>query len=411
MTQNYTQLNECVACGKENLHPVMDLGKQPLANSYKLTKEQVQEEYPLAINVCYDCWHVQLTHTVDPKLMFEDYLYVSGTTQTGREHFKEFAGYVDLRNKMDQKSVLDVGCNDGTQLDYFKELGYATFGVDPAKNLLELSSKNHNVFCDYFNDDFTKKFTVQPSIIVAQNVFAHTSNPLDFLLTAKKIMPDDGKLFIQTSQANMIRNGEFDTIYHEHISFFCVNSMEKLCERAGMVLTNVDLATIHGTSFIFEVRKEGQLKDLSVDMRKSAEADLYNPGVYVWFAENTHRIKNNLLYTVNRDKYEGYKLVGYGAPAKGMTVLNFTGLDLDFIIDDNPLKQNRFTPGSSIPIYASSVLYEYENDNILFVPLAWNFYDEIKRKVSVMRNISKGDTLFCRYFPKMRIDQLGNEDK
>ena len=151
MMSDCMKLTECVACGSNKLKLVLDLKKQPLANSYKLKKDDWQPEFPLAINRCEECNHVQLTHAVDPAIMFEDYLYVSGTTQTGREHFKQFAQFTkDLHGSA--QTILDVGCNDGTQLDYFKEIGLKTFGVDPAKNLYELAAKNHTVWCDYFND-------------------------------------------------------------------------------------------------------------------------------------------------------------------------------------------------------------------------------------------------------------------
>lgn len=421
-------LYSCVACGSEDLVPVLDLGKQPLANSYKLKKEDVQEEFPLAINHCKNCYHVQLTHAVNPDLMFNDYLYVSGTTKTGQDHFREFARFADnfygkLYVAINQdnngnrpksrsvllkkdKSVLDVGCNDGTQLDYFKQIGYKTVGVDPARNLMPISSKNHEVFCEYFNSDFATRMKNRErtfDIITAQNVFAHTADPLSFLLTAKEVMDDNSLLFIQTSQANMILNNEFDTIYHEHISFFNTQSMEKLCHRAGLYLVGLRLMPIHGTSYVFIVSKNQFYGN--VDPRKDEERKngLYNDETYVQYAKNCDKIVKDLVDAVSQYTRNdvGWRAVGYGAPAKGMTLLNYSGLKLDFIIDDNPLKQGRFTPGSSIPIYPASKLDEYP-DSIIFVPLAWNFYEEIRRKIIAQRN--NPNDKFCLYFPEVRIE-------
>lgn len=401
-TSDVTQLTECVACGCSKLKLVLDLGKQPLANSFKLKQEDVQEEYPLAINRCEECFHVQLTHSVDPKLMFEDYLYVSGTAKTMHEHFKDFASMVKKDSSCPHTpTILDVGCNDGTQLDYFKEIGFTTYGVDPAANLHTESSKKHTIWCDWFNKDFADKCDVGSfDVITAQNVFAHGPNPLEFLQTAKELLTDDGVLYIQTSQANMIKNNEFDTIYHEHISFFNTLSMMRLCVRAGLCLYDVEYMPIHGTSYIFKISKQFRSGNVyNIISQENAEG-LFTPETYVKYAKRCDEIVEALKWEVaNYTRSEvGWLGVGYGAPAKGMTLLNYSGLKLDFIIDDNPLKQGRFTPGSSIPIYPASKLDEHQ-DALCFVPLAWNFFDEIVEKIKKRRN-NPWDR-FITYFPKV----------
>jgi SAM-dependent methyltransferase len=391
-----------VACGCSKLKLVLDLGKQPLANSFKLKQEDVQEEYPLAINRCEECFHVQLTHSVDPKLMFEDYLYVSGTAKTMHEHFKDFALMVKKDSSWPHtQTMLDVGCNDGTQLDYFKEIGFTTYGVDPAANLHTESSKKHTIWCDWFNKDFADKCDVGSfDVITAQNVFAHGPNPLEFLQTAKELLTDDGVLYIQTSQANMIKNNEFDTIYHEHISFFNTLSMMRLCVRAGLCLYDVEYMPIHGTSYIFKISKQFRSGNVYNIISQENADGLFTPETYVKYAKRCDEIIEALKWEIsNYTRSEvGWLGVGYGAPAKGMTLLNYSGLKLDFIIDDNPLKQGRFTPGSSIPIYPASKLDEHQ-DALCFVPLAWNFFDEIVEKIKKRRN-NPWDR-FITYFPKV----------
>lgn len=400
---DYIPLHECVACGSNKLKLVLDLNKQPLANSYKLRKEDTQAEYPLAINHCEECFHVQLTHAVNPTLMFEDYLYVSGTSRMMHEHCEDFAKFVNGAVK--GRTVLDVGCNDGTQLDYFKKLGYTTFGVDPAKNLHTLSDRNHNVFCDYFTEDFARNLTWATDgfdVVTAQNVFAHTADPLSFLRAAKMIMHDDSTLFIQTSQANMILNNEFDTIYHEHISFFNIQSMDRLCKRAGLVLVGVEWMPIHGTSYIFIIRKKDDGRNVELLINEERSKGLYSSNTYVEYAKRCDDIVKQLKYECDyvRQGMIGWNVVGYGAAAKGMTLLNYANLQLDFIVDDNPLKQGRFTPGSSIPIVSADELDKL-NDTVLFVPLAWNFFDEIHAKIKSRRN-NEYDR-FITYFPKVEI--------
>lgn len=404
-------LSRCLACDSENLKLTLDLNEQPLANSYKLIRDQIQEEYPLAINRCLDCYHVQLSYAVDPKLMFDDYLYVSGTTQTGRDHFKKFAEYVTDKSNLytmnsNPKAVLDIGCNDGTQLDYFKELNHETYGIDPAKNLHPISSKNHNVWCSYFDSTFSEMCQTF-DIIVAQNVFAHTADPLSFLLNAKKIMNHDSLLFIQTSQAFMIRNHEFDTIYHEHISFFNIQSMKELCRRAGLHLTSVNYMPIHGTSYIFIITKTGETRGafdeglVSILIAAEKINFMYDEETYIRYEKHCHEIVTELKKETDSFRNDGFRIIGYGAAAKGMTLLNFSKINLDFIIDDNPLKQNRFTPGASIPIVSSDKLDEVTGP-VLFVPLAWNFFDEIRTKIKTKLRDNPDDR-FITYFPRVEI--------
>ena len=394
-----TELTECVACGGNKLKLVLDLGKQPLANSFKLKCDDVQAEYPLAINHCEQCFHVQLTHSVNPKLMFEDYLYVSGTAQTMHDHFKDFAAMVRQDNPEAHK-VLDVGCNDGTQLDYLAQHGFATFGVDPASNLTDDVAKRHPVWNRWFDKTFASECAEKFDVITAQNVFAHGPNPLGFLETAKELLTDNGILYIQTSQANMIKNNEFDTIYHEHVSFFNTLSMQRLCIRAGLYLCDVEYMPIHGTSYIFKIKKQPVIGNVMQVITQENMDRLYIPQTYVDYAKRCDEIVEELKIAVSQYTRNdlGWLAVGYGAPAKGMTLLNYSGLKLDFIIDDNPLKQGRFTPGSSIPIYPASKLDEYDNA-ICFVPLAWNFFDEIVSKIKARRN-NEYDK-FITYFPKV----------
>lgn len=420
--ENCKQLFQCVACGSENLELVLDLGKQPHANSYKINKDDFQPEFPLAINRCTSCNHVQLTHAVDPKMMFEDYLYVSGTSKTGRDHFEQFAkDTVELSTKYLEKRkpliVLDVGCNDGTQLDYYKQLGLTTYGVDPAKNLHDTSSKNHEVHCGFFDDNFvnwtSESYAYNPinfDIITAQNVFAHGADPLGFLQTAKKVMHNDSLLFVQTSQANMIKNNEFDTIYHEHISFFNVNSMNELCKRAGMFLLDVKWYPIHGTSFVFVIGKTSNRKNVFDPFaihryrEEEQEAGLYDRQTYIDYANKCNEIVAKLKYETDyvQQNMIGWHVIGYGAAAKGMTLLNYSKIKLDFVIDDNPLKQGRYTPGAGIPIVSIDKLDEIK-DTTLFVPLAWNFFDEIKSKIKKKHDHQYDQ--FITYFPEVKMFQ------
>jgi 2-polyprenyl-3-methyl-5-hydroxy-6-metoxy-1,4-benzoquinol methylase len=384
MIENLQEIKKCLACDHDNLKMVLDLNNQPLANSYKNSKDAVEDSFPLAIKVCQVCHHVQLTHIVNPDLIYKNYLYVSGTTKTYVDYMDWYAKFCIEKLGHAPSSVLDIGCNDGSQLDKFKALNVDTYGVDPAENLYETSSKNHKVTCGYFDDKYNRSH----NIITIQNAFAHNPNPLELLKNCKKNLEIDGLLFIQTSQADMILNNEFDTIYHEHISYYNIKSMMFLCNRAGLNLIDVVKTPIHGTSYIFIISADrsapSTIKNL-VEMETAA--GLYDNFTYTKYTSNCIEKVANFAERVEYWRDQGYKIVGYGAPAKGNTFLNFARIPLDIIIDDNKLKQGLFTPGSSIEIVGSEILGTYtEDDKVLFIPLAWNFFKEIKQRILSVRN-------------------------
>ena len=397
---NYKKLDTCVACGLTELEPFLDLDEQPLANNYH-SGEGGGDSYPLALNVCKSCWHTQLSVSVDPKILFEHYLYVTGMNETIKAYSKSFAEMVNSELYIDwTPSVLDIACNDGTQLDEFKKLGFDTHGVDPAKNLAELSKdRGHNITVDFWPTDLERHFDV----ITAQNVCAHTPDPLQFLIGVANHLLPTGTAYIQTSQSQMYQNSEFDTVYHEHISFFSTNSMKVLAKRAGLTLVDVKLTSIHGTSYVFVLKHSNDIQNSVPDMISTEIADgRYNLDFYRQFGEKADAILTKLNYVIESLKLisPGVKIVGYGAAAKGMTVLNAKNIQLDWIVDDSPHKVGLFTPGTNIEIKDRSSLNT--TDKIIVIPLAWNFFDEIKANVEEIRG--KDETRFIKYFPEVGIE-------
>lgn len=394
----YKELKNCVCCDSNNLELLLDFNKQPLANNLK----KHTDPYPLAINICKKCYHIQLTVAVDPVEMFSEYLYVSGTSETLRNYFNWFAKFaLDLNPS--SKNILDIACNDGSQLNAFKSLGLDTYGIDPATNLYNISSKNHNVVCDFINQTSIKKLNCNNfDIIVAQNVVAHTADPLDLLKTAASILDYNGVFLIQTSQANMIQNNEFDTIYHEHISFFCLNSLSKLAERAGLFLVDAYKTPIHGESWVFILKKQPtrsfNLEDL---FQQEQQVGLHSIETYINYANKCKIVQTELKNIIKTLKNNGTKLVGYGAAAKGMTLLNSINESLDFIIDDNQLKVGLLSPGHLTPIVSKDILFEITDDNIVFIPLAWNFFKEIKEKIEALR--PNMNNKYLKYFPVVEL--------
>ena len=397
--ENAKELSECLCCGSKQLTLVMDLGEQPLANSFIDDTAISEYIFPLQVNLCTDCTHLQLSHAVNPDLMFKNYLYVSGTSKTLRDYFDSFAKSTLDYFTTPPTTMLDIACNDGSQLNSFKTLGLKTYGIDPATNLYLLSSANHEVICDYFTQEHVATLKDKHiDIINAQNVFAHTSYPLEFLTMCKEIMHDNSRLFLQTSQANMVHNDEFDTVYHEHLSFFNVASMQALATRAGLYLIDVVKTPIHGISYKFVFATVPDIKPgVEQHLEEERVWGLQDIDTYTTWAEKCQRGVDILKEKIKEYRAEGYVIAGYGAAAKGMTLLNFGQIQLDFIIDDNPLKQNLFTPGMHIPVLSIDILKEVEDMNVVFVPLAWNFFHEISENIKTARN--KEDDVFLKYAP------------
>ena len=328
-------------------------------------------------------------------------MYVAGTSQTLKDYSDWFAGYVAETINHQTGQVLDIGCNDGTQLDAFKSRGYKTFGIDPAKNIYTTSSAKHNVICDYFGPDIVENVHNVFDAITAQNVFAHNPNPLEFLETCRELMSDHTFLYIQTSQADMVLNNEFDTIYHEHINFFNANSMNEVAKRANLNLIDVIKTPIHGNSYVFILSKTQQ-RPYNISNIIKNESKLLDIKAYAIWEEIVHQNTWQLRSAIQAYAEQGYKIIGYGAAAKGNTLLNYIKTPLDLIIDDSPLKQNMYCPGHNTPIRSIDVLKEFnKDDKILFMPLAWNFFAEISQRIKNVRN--EPQDLFLKYFPKVEI--------
>ena len=404
----FKEINNCRCCNSDELKKVLDLKQQPLANSYH-TGEPL-EEYPLAINVCTKCFHTQLTVAVNPDQMFSNYLYLSGISSTLHEYFEWFASMVESENK--KGKVLDIACNDGTQLSKFKNRGWISHGIDPAKNLSKLSEQN----CDFVVIDYLNKQSILKlpekiyDVIIAQNVFAHTNDVYDFLSCCKELMDDNTNIYIQTSQADMIENNQFDTIYHEHLSFFSTLSMNTLCQRAGLYLNNIKRVNVHGGSYVFRISKTKN-EDNTVNNSLSLETKnrRYDIKKYDEYKDTVNTTINSVKQKIDEYKQMGYLIIGYGAAAKGNTFLNAASLKLHYIIDDNNLKYGLLTPGSNTFITSIDIIDTLSN-NTIFVPLAWNFYDEIVKKLKHQLDRLKFKYLYkyevISFFPTLRIENL-----
>lgn len=391
--------HKCLVCSNKSLIKYLDLTDQPLANSYH--KGHGLIKYPLQMNLCDFCYHSQLTVSVDPSEMFDNYLYISDTTKTLTDYFVWATDYMLSLSK--PKSVLEIACNSGLLLEMLKNKGLTCYGVDPAKNLRELSEKrNLNVYVDYWGNEFSNKFKNEVGtvdMICAFHVLPHVPNPNEFIKSCVNVLSDDGVIFLQTSQCDMFINNEFDVIYHEHSSYFTGKSIKTLAYNNGLYVSSIIKTDIHSKSFLFSLTKtpcdESQLNEL---IRLETEQGIYTVEKYHKFAEKANATKEILTRKLNEFRRKGYTLIGYGAAAKGNTLLNYMQYKLDYIIDDNPMKWGYYTPGMDIQIHGIDLIRNENFEKICFVPLAWNFYAEIKNRINKVRNNT--NDVFIRYFPE-----------
>jgi nucleoside-diphosphate-sugar epimerase/SAM-dependent methyltransferase len=413
----YILIEHCRVC-KTKTESLLDLGNQALANAYtRFSKKldynplhvNIETSYPLHLHYCPNCFHVQLNCVVSPDLLFKDYIYVSGTSKTLREYFDCFALNSILRwgdysqvteDNFDTIRILDIANNDCSQLDAYTKLSknsginITTVGVDPSINIYKNISSHkteHDVYCEFFGKETVNKLEKKYGqekfdIIVAQNVFGHVHNVNEFLTCAKQLLSENGILFIQTSQKNMILEHDFDTCYAEHLSFFNTNSMKLLCQRNGLILNNVNDDPIHGTSYIFEITKKMSKNSNVIDtLFNEMESGLYDKSTYVNYKLKCLKYKYELHNKLIDYKLSGKNIIGFGSTAKVQVCLNFVKIDndiIDYIIDENKLKQHLFTPGSNILITDITSLKTINKDTVILIT-AWNFYNEILEKIKI----------------------------
>lgn len=401
---DYKELNACVACGASNLVTTLDLDHQPLANDF-LSPGSFLDSYPLKLNRCNDCFHSQLSIAVDPSRLFRNYSYVSGTSETLSNYFDDLTKNL-LTRFGSKKKILDIGSNDGSFLEKFAQSDWTTLGVDPAVNLVpESAAKNVVTIPTFFDERMASLLTNDFDVIVAMNVFAHTQDPLAILNGISRCLSDSGRAFIQTSQANMFTTGQFDTVYHEHISFFSVRSMKALLERADLSLVDVSIVPIHGMSYLWEIQKSGSHgSDISRE-QEEVNFGLYSSELYEEFASIALSKAVEVKETVTKYREKGFKIVSYGAAAKGNTFINFADISFDYILDDTPQKIGRLSPAGNCIVSPPSILAEIDGPVLLIVP-AWNFAKEILTKVSTARR--EHSDMYLLYYPDTRLGEISS---
>ena len=378
---------DCRCCGKKDLKRVVSLGLQPLANNLKTKKKQEIDTYPLEMNYCPNCHNCQLSVAVDSKKMFSNYLYTSSTSKTFREHFEKAAKkYVKDFNLNSKKSyILDIGSNDGIALKPFKKLNFKKIlGIEPAKNLSYLANKNKiKTFNGFLNKKNIKKIKKNADLILASNVFAHSDDLKEMAECMISLLSKKGTIIIEVQYLmNTLQDLTFDNIYHEHYNYWSLTSLINFFSQFNVKIFKAEKINPHGGSLRIYIKKGKNIKvDKSVNkiLKDEESHGIKNFNTYKKFGQKVYKIRENVIKNIKELKKNGKKIIGYGAPAKATTALNFFGIsdEIDCIIEDNKLKQGKIIPGVNIPIISKENIKKKPDSLIV---LAWNFFNEIKRE-------------------------------
>jgi SAM-dependent methyltransferase len=369
--------------------PVLDLGRVPLANAL-LTAQQLQEpedRFPLELYFCPQCALVQIAETVPPARLFRDYAYASSFSDTMVEHARGLVATLIGRRGLGPASlVIEVASSDGYLLQFYKQRGIPVLGIEPAANIAELAiaTKGIPTLVEFFDEELARRLAAEgrlADVIHAHNVFAHVPDPNRFVGGVKQVLKPDGVAVVEAPYVrDLIATLEFDTIYHEHFSYYSLSAVEALCRRHGLVINDVELVPIHGGSLRLFMAHAGSPASARVGelLAKEKSEGLLSFDYYRDFGDRVSRLKQQLLALLHQLQEQGHRIAAYGASAKGSTLMNAFGIDrrlVEFVVDRSHLKQGRYTPGNHLPILPPEALLERRPDYVLL--LTWNFAAEI----------------------------------
>jgi SAM-dependent methyltransferase len=401
--QEYTQQKHKASCRfcKEPLnHTFVDLGMSPLCESFLSSEQlnQMEAFYPLHVQICANCLLVQLEAYVSPEHIFTEYAYFSSYADTWLQHCKVYTDRMVERFKLDEQSqVIELASNDGYLLQYFVEKSIPVLGVEPATNIAEVAiAKGIPTVNEFFGQDCARKLVEQgkkADLITANNVLAHVPDLNDFVAGVKILLKPEG---VATGEfqhlMKLMAGNQFDTIYHEHFCYHTFTTIEKIFAAQDLTLFDVEELPTHGGSLrIYACHADDKSKPISdrvIELRvREKAAGFTTLEGYSNFEEQVRETKRMLLDRLITIKRAGKSVVGYGAPGKGNTLLNYCGIRTDFLdytVDRNPYKHGKFLPGTHIPIYAPSKIQETKPDYLLVLP--WNLKDEITTQMNFIRD-------------------------
>ena len=377
---------DCRSCGNTNLKRVVSLGYQPLANNLLRKKNEKCELYPLELNYCNECHNCQLSVAVNPKKMFLNYLYTSSTSKVFRDHFVEAAKKYSKELKLNKKNsyIIDIGSNDGVALKPFLDLGFKkVLGIEPAKNLAKLANKNKiKTFNGFLEKKNIKKIKKNADLILASNVFAHSDKLKEMAECMLNLLSKKGTIVIEVQYLlNTLKDLTFDNIYHEHYNYWSLTSLIYFFNQFNARIFKSEKIDTHGGSIRIYIKKDKKVKiekSVKTMLKEEENFGIKDFKTYQKFGEKVYKVRENVLKNIKKLKKKNKTIIGYGAPAKATTALNFFGIteEINFIVEDNKLKHNRFIPGVKIPIKKKSSVKDKKNALLV---LAWNFFKDIRK--------------------------------
>lgn len=395
MVEDYSTIDSCRICDSPSLYEFLDLGNVPPVNNFKETSESKIPEYPLEVVFCEDCNHVQLRNTVRRDLLFEDYSYFSSSSTPLIDHFGEYADSVENKFLDAGDLVVEVGSNDGVLLRQFSEK-VRKLGVEPAENVAEKAREQYDldVCTDFFSLDIAKDIASNygfATVIAANNVLGHVDELHDIVAGVDYLLQEQGVFVVEVPYLiDLLNHVEFDTIYHEHISYFSIRPLTELFEKFKMEIFDVERVDVHGGSVRLFVQRESGTHSITNDVAYLSALEkalgLNERTVYDEFREEVRRRRQQLKDLLEHLDETGHSIVGYGAPGKGNVLLNYCDIGpdlLDYIVDTTPSKQGTFSPGKNIPVRPPSEFGDPYPDVALL--LAWNYRESILEKEEEFR--------------------------
>ena len=408
------KIKQCRFCYSRKLKLFLNLGKsQPADQFLKIPYSSSKaKKYPLEVVICEDCHLVQLNYTCPGNILYQqDYPYESDTTREGRDHWKNFANDVIKKFKLGQNDlVIDIGSNVGELLFNFLKNGIKVHGIDPAKNIADRAIKRGvPTLIDFFNKSLIKilkEKDLRPKILTGTNVFAHIEDINGSLEVVKEILLPDGVFIIEAPYFKNLINGlEYDTIYHEHLTYLSITPLQKLFLKHNLEIFDIEFKEFHGGSFRVFVQHKNARYNKSFRINKILEEEksrrLHDIENLNKFSKNVHNHKIKLNNILVKLKKTGKKIAGVGAPAKGMTLLSFCNINnnlLDFVTEVSKLKINRYCPGTDLKIVNDKELIKKKIDYALILP--WNFKNEIMNNLD---DFKKNGGKFIVPLPKIQI--------
>ena len=410
---NYHLIKNCRICNSTNLHLILDLGEQPPANSLinKSQLDMIEPKFPLRLFWCGECFLVQLLDIVNKEHLFKHYLYMTSASKPIVDHFKKYAVDIfnEFLNKQENPFVVEIGSNDGSLLKEFKKLGSSILGIEPASNLAKLANDSDiTTLNDFFSLNNAKKIaeSKNASIVVANNVIGHIENLHELMEGIKILIGAQGIFIFEVPYLlDLIKKLEFDTVYHEHLSYFSILPIINLIEHFDLEIFDIQKQNVHGGTIRIFVSKKNNFKikdNVKKFIKLEYEFGINNIKTYENFSNDIKNLKNKIVELLQKLKNEKKSLFGYGASAKGNVLLNYCNIDyniLDYIIDTTPLKQGKFTPGTHIPIVSPDKIID-KGDGCLALLLAWNFADEIMNN---LKNFKRNGGKFIIPIPHPKI--------